>query len=604
MKKTICISFSLLFTLFTFAQSLDEIKRDTRTYLWGEGTGATLNRADQEALASLIGQISVFVESQSSSDAREVQHGDFFQFEESFEASINTYSNATLRNTERIVISDEPSARVFRYIKRTEIDQIFVERENKIREFARYGEQACKESKPADALRYYYWALTLLRSHPNGNTITYTNSLGIENLLATWLHLQINNVFSDVSITLAEKHKMSNYWQYIVNIRYKDNPAVNFDFTYWTGRNYSGVNSAKNGMAAVEMMGEIQAEKLEFKAEYIFEGEAAIDQELRDVMQRIEPIPFRNNHYIVILSDTPTKESKPVTEPQTVSRKPAGNIRTITELTEKQWYVGIMDEFKQAIRSKNYESIGHLFTPEGYDIFQRILAYGNAVIVTEPEMDYFKSGDEVIVRSIPMQFRFPNNNRQFVEDIVIHFNSSKLINNITFGLDQIALNDVLAKDIWTQEARWVLINFLENYKTAFALKRVEYIESIFDDEALIIVGRIVERAPNRENPYLNNEVVRYNRYSKSQYIRNLRHAFSSTEFINIRFEDNIISKADRGGEVYGIQIKQDYFSTNYGDTGYLFLMVDVNEPDKPVIHVRTWQPQKNADGSIYGLGDF
>ncbi|HNS30407.1 MAG TPA: hypothetical protein PKL52_07735, partial [Tenuifilaceae bacterium] len=107
-----------------------------------------------------------------------------------------------------------------------------------------------------------------------------------------------------------------------------------------------------------------------------------------------------------------------------------------------------------------------------------------------------------------------------------------------------------------------------------------------------------------DNPYRNNEIVRYNRYTKEQYIQNLRHSFASKEYINIRFEDNIIRKSGRGDEVYGIQIKQDYFSPNYGDTGYLFLMVDLNDADQPVIHVRTWQPEKNEDGSIYGLGDF
>ncbi len=57
----------LLFVLFTFvnahSQSVQEIKADRQTYLWGEGSGVTLNKADQEALASLISQISTQVES-------------------------------------------------------------------------------------------------------------------------------------------------------------------------------------------------------------------------------------------------------------------------------------------------------------------------------------------------------------------------------------------------------------------------------------------------------------------------------------------------------------------------------------------------------------
>ena len=81
-------------------------------------------------------------------------------------------------------------------------------------------------------------------------------------------------------------------------------------------------------------------------------------------------------------------------------------------------------------------------------------------------------------------------------------------------------------------------------------------------------------------------------------------SFQSNEFLNIKFEDNTVRKAGKGGEIYGLQIKQNYTSTNYNDQGYLFLLIDFNNPNKPIIHVRTWQPEKNPDGSIYGLGDF
>lgn len=601
MKKNIIYLCLMVVPFCSLPQSYDQIKRDTRTYLWGEGTATTINRADQEALSMLISQISVFVESQTEGIATEMQQGDVFNFKESFKASVSTYSNATLNNTEQIVLSDEPNARVFRYIKRAEIDRIFAQRENKIKEFARYGEQACKDHKVADALRYFYWALTLLRSHPNGNSITYNNMQGDEVLLATWLHHRINNVFSDVHVTLDEQHKMDNYRKYQLNITYKGKPAVNFDYSYWTGRNYAGPISARHGLAAAEIMGETALEQLEIKAEYIFQGEAAIDNELRDVMQRIDPIPFRNNHYKIPIREVQTAKAD---RRRQTGAKAITTFPSIKEVEDNRKFADAMVKLIAAIRNKEYESVKKLFTPEGYEIFTRVIAYGNALIIGEPELAYMQTGENVVVRAIPMQFRFTNNNRQFVEEVVVHFNHRGLIDNLTFSLDQIAIDDVLGKGVWPVEVRWVLINFLENYKTAFALKRLDYIESIFADDALIIVGRLVERTPNRENPYLNNQAVRYSRLDKQTYIRNLRHAFNSNEFINIRFEDNIISKAGIGGEVYGIQIKQDYFSTNYGDTGYLFLMVDVNEPDTPVIHVRTWQPHKNPDGSIYGLGDF
>ena len=109
--------------------------------------------------------------------------------------------------------------------------------------------------------------------------------------------------------------------------------------------------------------------------------------------------------------------------------------------------------------------------------------------------------------------------------------------------------------------------------------------------------------------------MRYNRVSKADYIKNLRMCFDSNEFINIKFTDNDIMKMGQGGELYGIQIHQDYYSSSYGDTGYLFLLVDINNPKEPTIYVRTWQPERDPnvnnrlpkdhpDYGIYGSGNF
>ena len=149
--------------------------------------------------------------------------------------------------------------------------------------------------------------------------------------------------------------------------------------------------------------------------------------------------------------------------------------------------------------------------------------------------------------------------------------------------------------------------FLENYKTAFALERLDYIRTIFDDNAVIIVGKVATVAPSpaAENQLtLNNKVITRTRISKEQYLKNLERCFASNEFVNIRFANNDIIKAGKGGEIYGIQIKQDYYSTNYGDTGYLFLMVDLNDPKHPVIKVRSWQPERDPNFGLVDLSHF
>ena len=189
------------------------------------------------------------------------------------------------------------------------------------------------------------------------------------------------------------------------------------------------------------------------------------------------------------------------------------------------------------------------------------------------------------------------------------FDAENKINCVAFGLGEEAVADILKHTDYSENARMVLTQFLENYKTAFALKRIDYIESIFDDNALIITGTVVRKTnyKNQEERtrYLDNNIIKYNRHTKAEYIKHLQRCFNSNEYVNIRFANNDVVKAGGDyGEVYGIQIKQDYYSTNYGDTGYLFLCVDLNDPDNPIIKVRTWQPDRDPDFGLYGLGDF
>ena len=144
---------------------------------------------------------------------------------------------------------------------------------------------------------------------------------------------------------------------------------------------------------------------------------------------------------------------------------------------------------------------------------------------------------------------------------------------------------------------------MENYKTAYALRRLKFIESIFSDDALIIVGREIKKSTT-ENPFKDDVIVVYNHYSKEKYIKKLAYSFKRKEYINIKFEDSQIKKANKDCAIYGIQIKQHYYSSNYGDVGYLFLMVNLEDVNKPIINVRTWQPNKDSNGEIFDIGHF
>jgi hypothetical protein len=610
MKRILLLYVLFAISTIAYCQSVDEIKADRSNYLWGEGSGITLKKADQEALAMLISQISTQVESSFTLLKEEMTaNGNSEGYKETFESVVKTYSGATLKNTERIVLGNEPDAKVFRYIKRDEIAKVFKERKEKILGFVENAENAKKDVQIADALRYYYWALTLLKSHPEGNSIETYDDKGQKQLLATWLPKMINDVFAKISIQVAEKELDEAMALYSLSIRYAGQKVSNFDYSYWDGADYTNIISARNGVGSVELYGVSKdTEKLKLKAEYIFEGEARIDRELEDVLKKIDPIPFRYSYFTVDLKDKQNEyvEVKKASagEVAKADNMNSGGKAVLTEVSNPMEYKKNIDEVLQSIKLGNYTRAQDVFTTEGYDVFTKLISYGNAKLIGTPELKFIEFEDKVICRAVPMSFNFKSNNKKFVEEVVFQFNKEGKIDALSFALSQVALDDIIGKDVWDERDRLILVNFLESYKTAYALKRIEYIEQIFSDDALIITGKVVKVKPNELNQYKSNRIVKYNKQTKQQYVKNLRYSFGSKEYINLKFEQSKIRKAGKGGDIYGVQIKQNYFSSNYGDVGYLFLMVDLNNPDEPIIHVRTWQHEIGVNDSIYGLSDF
>lgn len=586
------------------SQSVDDIKNAPNEYLWGEGHGLTLKKADQEALSMLISQISTQVESSFTllQDETLASKGKD-EYKQTVQSVVKTYSSATLKNTERIILGNEPDAVIFRYIKRRQVDKIFIERRDKIIGFVRSAEKSLSNHQIADALRYYYWALSLLKSHPNGASINYIGEDGNSNLLISYLPHQINKIFSDLDIYIQSSEIMENSSLFTLEILYQGFPVENFDYSYWDGADWSNLIGAKNGIGWVELFGMSKdTKKLRLKAEYIFEGEARIDRELEDVLKKIDPIPFPHSYFSVLPKKvTVVAEKKPEKIEET---ELLDDTLAIKQIVNTAIYDSVMKQLINNIGEKQYLASEKLFTPEAYMVYQKLIQYGNAKVLSSPELNYVEFEDRIICRALAMKFSFEANNKEFVEYVVFYFNKDKKIDGLSFSLSDIALKDILNKQVWSERDRMTLVSFLEHYKTAYALKRIDYIEQIFSDDALIITGSIVKVKANDMNNFSSNKIVRYNKQTKQEYIKNLRHMFLNKEYVNIKFEDSKIRKAGKGGDIYGVQIKQNFYSSNYGDVGYLFLMVDLNNPDEPIIHVRTWQPEVKNDTSMYGLSDF
>lgn len=601
MKKIFITLLTLLTSIASYSQTWDEVKNSPQIYLTGEGWGETIDEADQQALSALISKLSVAVSSSFEMLEGESRGGTTDDYKRYIESKISTYSNATLTNTESHIISNEPNAHVARWIKRTEIERIFEGRKAKVIEYIGNAEKGESKGKIDDALRNFYWGYTLLKTLQHPSDVKYTSADGEEHLLVSWIPEKINEIFESISIEVTSRKgdDMELYFTY------NGKPVTSIDYTYFDGSRWSNLYSAKDGKGVLELAPGAIGENIQLKIEFAYKNEAHIDREIYSVINVVKGAPFRKS-YINIKGEINTSAAQTIK--QTEDSVTVAATATLTKVEDETYVREAIEKIITAIQKRQHKDVHDLFTADGLKIYNSLISYGNAKIIGTPTYSIYKNGDRTIVRSLPMSFSFSHGSKKsFVEDIVFSFNAEGKIESLAFGLDDVATTDILTKQAWPEHARVALIEFLENYKTAFALERLDYIRAIFDDNAVIIVGKIARVVtaiqPESKLTYTRN-IIKRTQYTKEQYLKNLERCFASNEYVNIRFANNDVIKAGKGGEIYGIQIKQDYYSTNYGDTGYLFLLVDINDPLAPMIKVRTWQPEPDPIEGLYNIYHF
>jgi hypothetical protein len=580
-------------------QTIKEI-RESDKYLYGLGKSEIYEKADQAALSDLISQLSVNVEDSLTILRTEIE-GDYKEYARSV---VNTYSSVSLSNALRAEEEKKGIYTVIRYFPKKDINKIFESRKQAILNYTKDGLKAEWKLQIGDALRNFYWANILLRSHPEYNSLKY-NDENDTLLLKVFLPNKINEIFSNIEFSIQEQHYKpeEKYARYTLNLKYKNEDIQNLDYTYKFKNSWSGSVSAANGLASLEFYGDDakKDKKIKIRVEYMYRNKAFFDKDVQSVFSSDLDLPYFSQCELTAQLDKIKAKEYPVS----VNVESKNKISKTTERTFREKFQGLLE----AIEKNQIVTDASLFTPDGLKAYNELIRYGNAKLLTENNnLEIIKLNDESMVRSIPMKFSF-SGNRDFIENVVFILNDDNKIDDVNFSLSEAAIDDILSKEdrFASQEVKYFLIRFMENYKTAYCLKRLAYLQKIFDEDALIIVGKVVKKSNRPTDAYyssFSNEEVTYQRLSKEQYLSNLERVFELNEFVNIHFEDNTVKKAKKDVDIYGIQIAQHYTSATYADKGYLFLMIDLRDTLNPLIHVRTWQPQKNKDGSIYGLEDF
>lgn len=598
-KRALTLTILAIFTMYSHAQSIDEIKKNSN-YIWGEGNGTTMSDAEGEALRQMSVQISVSVYNSSydeESNDNSVQ-----------KAVLQSVSSAKFTNVQMRVLEEEPNARVFCFMPRSEVKKMFEKRASHITNMVDAGKTAESRMMIDEALRNYYWALVLAKTTPEPVEIEFNDKKGEATSL---LPIKIKSVLAMINASVDEIQDGKNL---ILGFTYNGKPVSSLNFKYNDGQSIVGPIVARDGIGEASMASIPADGKLHLTYELRFRNE--VDPTDSDIAGAFNAgiLPNINSSVaIAIKNNSKKKAAAPaLASAEMLAAQPTNDKRSIAMQNADN-----TDDLQQAvlaveaaISSNNPKSAFNYFTPEGYTLFANLMAKnGKVTLVGKAQSHNFIIADGYIIgraTNIKRQFR---NGKAFMEKLVYRFNpESRKIESVAFALTQRAENDIMnAAASWPEVSRWAILNFMEDYQTAFALKRIDYINSIFSDDALIITGTILKKLNNAERAFDRSKSldlggpkdIAYSQLSKTEYIDRLRKIFNTREYVHLQFEDNVTRMIDlpaingiNKGAAFGIEIKQRYESTGYSDDGYLTMVFDTRGK-LPIIHVRLWQPDKN-----------
>lgn len=598
-KRALTLTILAIFTMYSHAQSIDEIKKNSN-YIWGEGNGTTMSDAEGEALRQMSVQISVSVYNSSydeESNDNSVQ-----------KAVLQSVSSAKFTNVQMRVLEEEPNAKVFCFMSRSEVKKMFEKRANHIVNMVDAGKTAESRMMIDEALRNYYWALVLAKTTPEPVEIEFNDKKGEATSL---LPIKIKSVLAMINASVDEIQDGKNL---ILGFTYNGKPVSSLNFKYNDGQSIVGPIVARDGIGEASMASIPADGKLHLTYELRFRNE--VDPTDSDIAGAFNAgiLPNINSSVaIAIKNNSKKKAAAPaLASAEMLAAQPTNDKRSIAmqnaDNTDDLQKAVLAVE--AAISSNNPKSAFNYFTPEGYTLFANLMAKnGKVTLVGKAQSHNFIIADGYIIgraTNIKRQFR---NGKAFMEKLVYRFNpESRKIESVAFALTKRAENDIMnAAASWPEVSRWAILNFMEDYQTAFALKRTDYINSIFSDDALIITGTILKKLNNAERAFDRSKSldlggpkdIAYSQLSKTEYIDRLRKIFSTREYVHLQFEDNVTRMIDlpaingiNKGAAFGIEIKQRYESTGYSDDGYLTMVFDTRGK-LPIIHVRLWQPDKN-----------
>lgn len=629
--KTIKLAASFILVLFSIAihaqdietnkKIMNKIMMDTEHYHYATAVADSFDLAINDAVGILAAQIMTDVKSEGTTTMTEQNINGDISGASYFSNVIKTFTDVRLTDyhvlmvgkpTKKnknyaafVYISSERVSEIIEELEQAEIEAA-LERERQLKNDVNFyyneGLRAVNEIRIGDALKLFYWGYLIAT-----DTKMDLEREGKKQPADAVFSMLIDQTLNNINVVCeGQKTEIINEFQslYIKQLGFYYKTEENayrkitcLDFKYHNGNSYVEGPRVRDGVSVAELNYDLARTNLHCTYNY---DSSETPPQLQEIVKSKRNKTFASADKRIEFGTNKEEISASIAPIDNVKNDKSEVLEHDFDTTHVEILENIMLDIENAIQHKNYGSVASYFTEDGYSCFNKLIRYGNASVIGKPNFEFIPFGNLVICRSLTMQFRF-RNNKKFVENVVFRFNEDDKIESLAFALTDIAKHDIMDNEDWKKSSRLTLLSFMEDYQTAYALGRIDYLERIFSENALIISGYKVMKKASSDGIKLRG-YTHYDTLSKSQYMAKLRRHFKTKEYINLNFTETDFNQAWNTEDFFGIRVRQEYFSNNYGDVGYLFLLVDLREED-PVIHIRAWQDDKLPIDQLFSLKD-
>ena len=222
------------------------------------------------------------------------------------------------------------------------------------------------------------------------------------------------------------------------------------------------------------------------------------------------------------------------------------------------------------------------------------------------------TGSGYQIRNIPLLMK-PTGEREFNEDeyqeAVISFDKQGNVVSFYLTISMNLYMNVIKSNLGVTDLRrrQMILDYVEQFRTAYNQKNINFLNQVFSEDALIITGTVIT-VKHAEG--FTSQKIKYNKQSKEEYLNRLKGVFAKNQYIKVDFDEIEVMRHPKNPDFYGVTLKQWWASGRkrgegkYQDEGYVFLLWDFSNDNAPQIHVRTWQPEATPKNEKFNLSDF